>query len=38
MWLIAETAVVKVSAAWTLAEALLGGTPKANRRVLDITP
>jgi len=34
----AEAAVVKTSAAWTLAEAVAGGTPTASNTVDEMTP
>ena len=34
----AEAAVVKTSAAWTLADAVAGGTPNDNRTVEEMTP
>ena len=37
-WLPAEAAVVKTSAAWTLAEAVAGGTPNANSTEDEMTP
>jgi hypothetical protein len=37
-WLVAEAAVVNISAAWTLAEAAAGGTPKDSSMVELITP
>ena len=38
VWLIPETAVVKVSAVWTPADAAAGGTPMLISRVLEICP
>jgi hypothetical protein len=37
-WEPAEAAVVKTSAAWTVAEAVAGGTPTLSRTVEDTTP
>ncbi|MNN17215.1 hypothetical protein D3C81_1303920 [compost metagenome] len=37
-WLPAEAAVVKTSAAWTLAEAMAGGTPSASSTEDEMTP
>ena len=37
-WLMPETAVVKVSAVWTPAEAAAGGTPMLSSMVLEIWP
>ncbi len=37
-WLMPETAVVKVSTAWTPADAAAGGTPSESRSVFEITP
>ena len=37
-WDPAEAAVVKTSAAWTLAEAAAGGTPTLSRTVEETTP
>ena len=34
----ADAAVVKTSAAWTLADAVAGGTPNDSRTVDEITP
>ena len=37
-WLMPDTAVVKVSAVWTPAEAAAGGTPMTSSKVLEICP
>jgi hypothetical protein len=37
-WLMPETAVVKVSTAWTPAEADAGGTPSESSKVFEMTP
>ena len=37
-WLMPDTAVVKVSAVWTPAEAAAGGTPMMSSKVLEIWP